>query len=226
MIGPVLAVTGLGREAGIATGRGVVAIAGGGDSVALARRLDEMRQGSVGGVVSFGLAGALDPSLEVGDVILAASVVGGVASYPVSAELNEIWAARFDAARLRHRRAAIAGVDAPLLGAADKAALRAETRADAVDMESHIAAAYAARNGLPFAALRVISDGAGRTLPALAGRAMRPDGSVDALGVLRGLLRDPAQIPGLILTARDAAIAFRRLGRVRGLLGDFLGLDL
>ncbi len=39
-----------------------------------------------------------------------------------------------------------------------KAALHSETGAAAVDMESHIAAAYAAEAGLPFAALRVISD--------------------------------------------------------------------
>ncbi len=36
----------------------------------------------------------------------------------------------------------------------------------AVDMESHVAARVAARHGLPFAALRVISDPASRSLPA------------------------------------------------------------
>jgi len=42
----------------------------------------------------------------------------------------------------------------------------------AVDMESHIAAAYAAEVGLPFAALRVISDPASRA-PPLAERGWR-----------------------------------------------------
>ena len=32
-------------------------------------------------------------------------------------------------------------------------------------MESHVAAAFAAEHGLPFAALRVISDAADRALP-------------------------------------------------------------
>src|SRR5256885_9970689 len=61
-----------------------------------------------------------------------------------------------------------AGVEQVIAARACKAALRLETGAAAVDMESHIAAAYAAEFELPFAALRVISDPASRALPALA----------------------------------------------------------
>ena len=61
-----------------------------------------------------------------------------------------------------------------------------ETGAVAVDMESHIAAAYAAEAGLPFAALRVVSDPAGRALPALAMAAIKPNGDIDLRKVLRG----------------------------------------
>ena len=96
-------------------------------------------------------------------------------------------------------------------------------------MESHVAAAFAARHGLPFGAIRIVSDGADHVLPPAAGTAMRPDGSIDVFGVVRSLARDPGQIPALIATARDAAVAFRALGRVRGLLGlsgGLLGLDL
>ena len=60
-----------------------------------------------------------------------------------------------------------------------KAALHSETGASAVDMESHIAAAYAAEAGLPFAAVRVISDPAHRALPALARAAIKPNGQID-----------------------------------------------
>ena len=61
-------------------------------------------------------------------------------------------------------RGGLAGVEQVVAARACKAALRSETGAAAVDMESHIAAAYAAEAGLPFAALRVISDPATRAL--------------------------------------------------------------
>ena len=70
--------------------------------------------------------------------------------------------------RRRVVRGGLAGVEEVVVAQACKAALRSETGAAAVDMESHIAAAYAAEAGLPFAALRVISDPASRALPALA----------------------------------------------------------
>ena len=58
-------------------------------------------------------------------------------------------------------------------------------------MESHIAAAYAAKAGLPFAALRVIADPASRALPALAKSAIKPNGDIDLRKILRGVARNP-----------------------------------
>lgn len=110
--------------------------------------------------------------------------------------------------------------------AAEKASLANRTGAAAVDMESHRAAAFALAHDIPFAAVRVISDPAGRTLPAVVGRAMRPDGSVNVARVVRDVLSDMSQISPLARTALDAGIAFRRLRRVRGLLGPGFGLHL
>jgi nucleoside phosphorylase len=144
---------------------------------------------------------------------------------PCSQDITASWLRRLGSVG-RVRGGSIVGVDAPILGVDDKRELRAASGANAVDMESHIAARFARSRELPFAALRVISDGADRALPALAGRAMRPDGSVDVSLVLIGIARDPGQIVPLIATARDAAVAFRVLSRVRGLLGPRLGFDL
>jgi hypothetical protein len=85
-------------------------------------------------------------------------------------------------------------------------------------MESHIAARVAARHGLPFAALRVISDAADTTLPPAALAGMRPDGGIAIGAVLASLVQNPAQLPALIRTARDAEKAFRTLGRVHDAL--------
>ena len=98
-----------------------------------------------------------------------------------------------------------------VVDAAGKAALHASTGALAVDMESHVAAAFAAAHGLPFAALRVISDGADRALPRAAQAGMKPDGGMDVLAVLKALARDPRQLPALIRTGLEAEVAFRQL---------------
>src|ERR1700704_732390 len=99
-----------------------------------------------------------------------------------------------------------------------RAALRWEPGAAAVDMESHIAAAYAADAGLPFAALRVISDPATRALPTLATNAIKANGDVDLRKILRGVARNPLIIRALYSTGRDFNRALRSLRGCRGFL--------
>jgi len=110
------------------------------------------------------------------------------------------------------------GVEEVVAARAVKAALRSETGAAAVDMESHIAAAYAAEAGLPFAALRVISDPATRALPALAMAAIKPNGDIDLRKVLRGVARNPLTLRALVSTGIDFNRALRSLRGCRGFL--------
>lgn len=225
----VLVVTGLRREAAIAAGPGILTVAGGGCRAELEKQLRSLELPSLRAVVSFGIAGALDPGLRVGDVLIPTEIRRSDACWPAAAPIRAAWMKRLEASDLPLVECPLLGADEPLLTAAAKRAAFRESGADAVDMESHIAAAFAAQRDMPFGALRVVSDRADHDLPPIAGAAMRPDGSVDVLGVLRSLARDPGQIPALLATARDAAIAFRALSRVRGLLslgGGFLGLDL
>jgi len=118
----------------------------------------------------------------------------------------------------------IAGYNTVVTRAADKAALHKASGAIAVDMESHIAAAYAHRHGLPFAVIRAISDPANRSLPGIATDALTPDGNVALSKVLGGLLRQPGQLPALISAGIDSERAFAALRRCRRLLGPLFGL--
>lgn len=204
----LIAVVGLKREAAFISAPGVVAEAGGGDGEALLARLNTLADRQpVRAVVSIGLGGALSPSLEAGDWVVADRIVGG----------GRTWAA--DVGLVRELRGdlpsatvgPIAGSDVMVVDAAAKAALHAATGALAVDMESHVAARFAVERGLPFAALRVISDGAERALPKAAQAGMKKDGGMDILAVLRELARDLRQLPGLIRTGREAEVAFRKL---------------
>ena len=111
-------------------------------------------------------------------------------------------------------RGGLAGVEQVIAATACKAALHSETGAAAVDMESHIAAAYAAEAGLPFAALRVISDPASRALPALAMAAIKPNGDIDLRKVLRGVARNPPTLRALVSTGIDFNRALRACAAV------------
>lgn len=223
----VLAVTGLNREASIVARQGVEGLAGGADSRSLRARLSTLDPARIAAVVSVGLAGALDASLRVGDLVLPEAVLAPDGTRLATAPaLRSSWTGRLGRAVEVRMTGLVAGSDSPVLTVAAKALLSAATGAQAVDMESHVAGAYAAEYGLPFAVLRVVSDEADRSLPAIAGTAMRPDGSIDILGVIRALAANPGQLPALIRTGRDARRAFAVLRRVGRLLGPRLGLDL
>ena len=104
--------------------------------------------------------------------------------------------------------------------------LHLTTGAAAVDMESHIAAAYAAEYKLPFAALRVISDPAHRTLPSLAKDAIKPNGDIDIPMILRGVARNPRALRGLVSTGIEFNRALRSLRGCRDfLLSSLLGAE-
>ena len=197
---PVLIVTGLVQEARIAAGPGMIVICSSSDPQQLRALLATLDSTTFRGVISFGVAGGLDPSLKSGDVVVATEVMAGDTRFLAGLALNEELIARAALRRRRVVRGGLAGVEQVIAATACKAALHSETGAAAVDMESHIAAAYAAEAGLPFAALRVISDPASRALPALAKSAIKPNGDIDLRKVLRGVARNPTSLRALVST--------------------------
>lgn len=218
----ILAATGLQRERRIVAGPGVEAVAGGGDHARLEAVLDRLASGALG-MISIGIAGGLAPGLQAGRWVLADTVL--VDGEPMPTDPR--WTGRLAARLPEAARGLLLGVDAMVTEAAEKAALHRTTGALAVDMESHIAARVAGRHRLPFAAARVVCDAAHRTLPPAARVGMKPDGTMDLPAVLRSLLRDPGQLPALIVTGLEAERGFRSLLRGHRRIGAGLcGPDL
>jgi adenosylhomocysteine nucleosidase len=215
---PVLIVTGLVQEARIAAGPGMTVICSSSDPQQLRALLTVFDPSTIRGVISFGVAGGLDPSLKSGDVVVATEVMAGDARWLAGLALNEDLIASVALGRRRVVRGGLAGVEEVIFAQAGKAALRSETGAAAVDMESHIAAAYAAEAGLPFAALRVISDPATRALPVLARSAIKPNGDIDLRKVLRGVARNPLTLRALVSTGIDFNRALKSLRGCRSFL--------
>ncbi|MGB6487604.1 MAG: hypothetical protein WBE91_12030 [Steroidobacteraceae bacterium] len=192
--GALLAVSGIGEGAAAAAARRLV-LAG---ATAL---------------VSFGMAGGLDPALICGAVLLPEEVVARGAVVSVTATE---WRQRLRAAlpasciacggRLLTSERPVASPDA-------KAAAWRESRAAAVDMESAAIAQVARQAGLPFIALRIIVDTASDQLPA-AVIAASSGGQLRLGRLLAALLRAPGDIGGLIRLSARYRIAMRVLAAV------------
>ncbi len=154
-------------------------------------------------LVSFGLAAGLDPALRAGAVLVPSRVVAGGHDYLPDLSL---------CARLGGvTPGGLLHSDVLVATAAEKQALHAATLCAALDMESGVVAQAAQEARLPFAVLRAICDPAGRDLPPAAMAALKPDGHLALPAILFSLLRGPAQIPGMLGLARDAAAARRAL---------------
>jgi hopanoid-associated phosphorylase len=221
MSGPcVLVVCGMDFEARIASGPGCEVVYGP-RGAALGAAI-EQRAGACAGILSFGVAGGLDPALSPGAIIVATSVRD--ASNGISTQADPDWVRALMQALPQAVSGALAGSDTAVATLADKAALHAASGALAVDMESHIAARIARSQGLPFAACRVVIDPATRAVPPLALAGMGSDGRTDVGAVMAGLLKAPWQLPALMRLGRDASAARASLSALRQAVGQDFGL--
>jgi hypothetical protein len=193
----LLVVVGLHREASIVRGGARVLI--GGRGLALA--------GRPAALLSFGLCGALDPSFEIGDMVLGETVTSDRGCYAA----DPTWSNELAMAVPGAQRTGIAAGDEITATRQAKAALRSRTGAGAVDMESHLVAEAAARLGVPFAVLRSVSDRADHAICGAAQAGFSATGKPDVAAVLRVLLSRPHQFPSLVRNAIHAATALRAL---------------
>lgn len=173
-----------------------------------ARRLIEA---GAGALMSWGMAGGLDPALATGTLLLPSEVVspeGGV--FPTA----RAWRERLCTALAASRPVCVGRLltcREPIGTAAGKASAFHRTAAAAVDMESFAVAEVAARGGLPFIAVRVIVDAAGDALPRALLAAAAGTRAVHAGRLLGGLARAPADLPALIRLVRKFRAARRTL---------------
>ncbi len=214
----ILAVVGLKREAQIIAGEGVRVIVGAGRALYLRQEMEDAIGPHVHGIVSIGIAGALSPMLSTGQCILASAVHADGKVI----RTDERWTAALNSRLPGAASVRILGMDSIVATAYEKRRQFARTAAHAVDTESHVVAAVATERKIPFVAVRVILDPAGRDLPPAALRAIRPDGSTNLFAVLKSVASQPGQLALLIRTARDSKKAFRALLRCRNALGPAL----
>ena len=189
--GYLLALSGIGRAAAAAAAQSLV-------------------DAGVSALMTFGLAGGLDPALKSGSVV-------------IPCELLSTEGTRYAACRAWRERVAAAvspvcavtegnlltsthAIDTP----ADKAAAFRNSGAAAVDMESAAVAEIAAKHNLPVIAVRVIVDTAADMLPHAVVAASRA-GRVQYARLIGALILAPREFGALIRLAQRYRIAMRSL---------------
>lgn len=198
-----------------------------------ARAAQRLVREGAGALLCFGVAGALDPSLRCGDIVLASEVICAQplalqlpgmrpTALPAHARLRtaELWRARLAAALMRQGPA----IERPVLTsteliceAREKTRLFRQTGAVAVDMESAAVGVVANLHALPFMVLRVIADTAEDALPSVLRSIVGTDmGAASWLSWLP-MLGAPTAWPGLVRMGR-------RYQRARGMLRECASL--
>ena len=223
-------ITGLAAEAEILEAfpperRPVVAVAGASAARAEAAAL-RLLAGGCEAILSFGVAGGLDPALSPGTVVLADAIIAPDGRLFATDAAWRGAVRNAMAGTMPLASGSIAGSDAPLLTVQAKKEFAHRTGALAVDMESHGVARAAAGAGAPFLAIRAVADGALRAIPPWVIDAILPDGGLAPAMIARALLPKPWMVWSLIGLARANGQALRALRRVASRLGPGLGFAL
>ncbi len=163
-------------------------------AIRLALKVDRPRA-----VITSGFAGALRPNLPTGAVLFSAAQTSGLErALPKAGALPGTFHC---ASRVVVTRS-------------EKALLREQTGADAVEMESGVIGEVCRQSGVPCAIVRVILDTADEDLPLDFNVLVTPSWRLHTGKLALALLRSPAVIPRLLRFQKQVNAAAEELSRV------------
>jgi len=162
-------------------------------------------------VLTCGFAGGLNPDLKLGDVVFEITnrqpAIG-----------NELEPRDLDGYEMLVAAGAkpvkFFCADRIATTVAEKQKLRAETGADAVEMESAAIAAVCRERGIPCTTLRVISDPANEDLPLDFNALAKPDKNLDYGKLFLAIAKSPGKIGALMELQKKTKFAAERLAAV------------
>lgn len=156
--------------------------------------------------IAAGFAGALSPSLRVGDIIAARSVQCFGKSKTLESSRN-LWTAAWENK----------AIEAKMLLTADNVISSVEEKrrlspfAQAVDMESFAVLSVAHERGVSALPIRVITDRLDEDMPIDIATTVDEKGQVKIGGVVRYVVRHPFQLPALIRLGKKSRTAAEAL---------------
>lgn len=150
-----------------------------------------------GHVFSAGFAGGLDPALQLGAVVFTSQ------DSTISKTLQSHGA----------RGCNFLSTEKVAITVAEKKRLRADSGADAVEMESQVIADICREANIHCSIVRVISDTALEDLPLDFNRVMTRDKRINFLKLTLRIVASPGTIPKLIAFRKKTIFASRQLGK-------------
>jgi adenosylhomocysteine nucleosidase len=193
---------------GVLNGRSIVMAANGPGQKLAGQAADAIQEHcNLEGLVSIGFCGALNPSLQPCDIVLAGTIVAeaGVAravsmprSHSCERDPVKLWSSDHVAST-----------------AQEKSSLHVRHSADAIDMEAAALAVRAEKWQIPFYAIKVVTDTASESFPLDFNRLRTPEGRFSYSKIIAATLIRPRAIPALIHLNR-------RCTQASQILGDFL----
>ena len=175
---------------------------GGGDTDGALQAARRLAADGVTALLSFGLAGGLDPALPAGTLVVPQFVLD---------EDGRSWRADLGLVDGDDQALTLLASSAIVGAASAKRELWQRFQASACDMESGAVAVAAAEASIPFAVVRAICDTGDADLPPAALIGLDAAGRIAPGAVLGSVARRPGQIPALIRLGRQAAQARQAL---------------
>ena len=158
-------------------------------------------------VLSVGLCGGLTETLSVGDLLVPTEVIGE--------EGETILCSPFssppDRPAALSQKGRLLTTAAPIFDSKQRHTHSDRFDADGVDMESFHLAKQAQSRGLPFQAIRSVSDDHLSELPAWSMELMRKNGELNFSALTTGLLRNPSRLLKLRTMQRHSTCALQKL---------------
>ncbi|MDP2689607.1 MAG: hypothetical protein Q8P48_05805 [Deltaproteobacteria bacterium] len=170
-------------------------------------------------LASIGVAGGLDPALDAGDIVVAKTVSGeGKRAFSPEPYCVGFAIRALRASGIKATEGEVVTVDEPALTARKKKSVFRQSRGSAVDMESASVARVAEEAGLPFFALRAVSDPCGSSISEELIECVADDGSLRAAILAGKLVRKPSLLRDLLRARREFSSALSSLKDAWGVL--------
>jgi hypothetical protein len=164
-------------------------------------RIPNLSGQAVAGIIMAGLAGALDPRLKVGDVVVDQS-------------------SNWRGSKLTLKKVWFHTVDHVVTTAEEKAELFGQTGSAVIEMENEAVKRAAKSYGIPFLGIRAISDTASESINPRVLDFVDPFGRVRMKSLVGGVARHPSLIKEMRRLSRSSKIALDALSNaVREILG-------
>jgi nucleoside phosphorylase len=157
-------------------------------------RIPDLSGQAVAGIIMAGLAGALDPTLKVGDVVVDQSSTWRGSKVA----LKKVW---------------FHSVDHAVVTPEEKAELFGQTGSAIVEMENTAVKKAAKAYGIPFLGIRAISDTASESINPAVLDFVDPYGRVRMKSLVGGVARHPSLIKELRRLSRSSRVALDALAK-------------